>query len=221
MTTELGFEMFIIVGSAFVGWFLFTMFGGVGFAALPIDMIQTYTKRPKLKGPKEMAETAITLRLRTTALIDMAKMIKNERQDTDLGGFWAKRKAVQGNRTSLNTLKKKIFDLEEAVLQYNMERFMSVNPFVAWVWLILGIFFGIFSIILYLHIFFYILIAPDGIPLHDFLNSVLEWIEMNIASFFSSILFILIALYCLWCTLTGTFKFGLRIFVFFPIHPMR
>lgn len=187
MTTELGFEMFIIVGSAFVGWFLFTMFGGIGFAALPIDMIQVFTKRPKLKGPKEMAETAITLRLRTTSLIDMAKMIKNERQDTDVGGFWAKRKAVSGNRTSLNTLKKKIFDLEEAVLQYNMERFMSVNPFVAWVWLILGIFFGIFSIILYLHIFFYILIAPDGIPLHDFLNSVLEWIEMNIASFFSSI----------------------------------
>jgi len=48
-------------------------------------------------------------------------------------------------------LKKDIYELEEAVLQYNLERYMYVNPFIAWVYLILGIFLCFVSFIWYLH----------------------------------------------------------------------
>lgn len=64
-------------------------------------------------------------------------------------------------------------------------------------------------------------IRPNGFPIHDFINSFILWFEDNVASFFAVILFIAIALYLLWITITGTFKFGLRVFILFPLHPMQ
>lgn len=31
----------------FIGWILFSIFGGIGLAALPIDLIQEFQHRPK------------------------------------------------------------------------------------------------------------------------------------------------------------------------------
>jgi len=31
---------------AFIGWFLFVLFGGVGLSALPMDLIEEFRNRP-------------------------------------------------------------------------------------------------------------------------------------------------------------------------------
>jgi len=120
--TTMGFDMIIIVGVTFIGWVLFAMFGGIGFAALPIDMIMFFKNRPALKSPKEMAETCIVLRLRTAEMIDGAKMIKKakeDREDISGRGLWKKMRNEHESGRDLAVLKKKIFELEEAVVQYN------------------------------------------------------------------------------------------------------
>jgi LMBR1 domain-containing protein 1 len=37
------FPLYIVAFMAFLGWFFFTIFAGVGFAALPLELIQEYT----------------------------------------------------------------------------------------------------------------------------------------------------------------------------------
>ena len=88
--TELGFEMFMIVGTSFIGWFLFTMFGGIGFVILPVDLILYYVNRPVLKSPKEMAETCVVLRKMTGDMIEKAKKIKEDKRTETQGGYFAK-----------------------------------------------------------------------------------------------------------------------------------
>jgi len=63
--------------------------------------------------------------------------------------------------------------------------------------------------------------GSDGKPLYNFINGVLDLFEFQDVTFFSTIVFSGLALYMLWCTMKGLFKFGLRIFVFMPIHPMK
>lgn len=58
-------------------------------------------------------------------------------------------------------------------------------------------------------------------PVANVLNSVISWFEFDNMTFFSTLVFCGFALYMLWCTTKGLFKFGLRIFIIFPIHPMK
>lgn len=65
------------------------------------------------------------------------------------------------------------------------------------------------------------ILEKDGKPLFNFLNSVLDLFEFENITFFSTIFFSAFSLYMLWCTLKGLIKFGLRLFIVFPIHPMK
>lgn len=53
------------------------------------------------------------------------------------------------------------------------------------------------------------------------MNELLNKTEIGSATFFSAIIFSYFAFYLLMCTLKGLVKFGLRIFIFFPVHPMK
>lgn len=61
----------------------------------------------------------------------------------------------------------------------------------------------------------------DGRPVANFLNELLNSTEIGDATFFSALIFSYFAFYLLMCTLKGLVKFGLRIFIFFPVHPMK
>ena len=41
---------------SFIGWFLLVIFGGVGLAALPIDLIREFSMRPVLMSAKDARE---------------------------------------------------------------------------------------------------------------------------------------------------------------------
>lgn len=47
VTFPITYPLYIITLVAFVGLFLFTLFGGIGFAALPIDLLNGFRLRPK------------------------------------------------------------------------------------------------------------------------------------------------------------------------------
>lgn len=38
----------------FLGMFIFVVFGGVGLFALPIDYIHVFSRKPKMKSPKQL-----------------------------------------------------------------------------------------------------------------------------------------------------------------------
>ena len=45
--------MYMMVCMSFAGWFLLSIFGGVGLLALPIDLINAFVNRPKTLKPEE------------------------------------------------------------------------------------------------------------------------------------------------------------------------
>jgi len=48
---------------AFIGWFFFAFFGGIGLAALPLDMILAFVNRPKHMDPAEFADLQMDIRI--------------------------------------------------------------------------------------------------------------------------------------------------------------
>lgn len=47
---------------AFIGWFLFVLFGGVGLSALPMDLINEFLNRPKLIKSSDAATKKVVLK---------------------------------------------------------------------------------------------------------------------------------------------------------------
>ena len=53
MTFQSSFIVYMIALVSFVGWIFFSVFGGVGLAALPMDLITAFTTRPKAMSAEE------------------------------------------------------------------------------------------------------------------------------------------------------------------------
>ena len=58
---RLSFVLYLISIIAFFGTFLFVLFAGIGFAALPIDLFAEYKNRPKLLPLDEWANKKLQL----------------------------------------------------------------------------------------------------------------------------------------------------------------
>ena len=104
---------------------------------------------------------------------------------------------------------------------FHFELTLSTNPMVYFFKLLLGGVFACTSLLLWVHIILYFLARPKGVPVANFLNELLNSVEIGDATFFSAVIFAYFAFYLLLCTLNGLVKFGLRIFIFFPIHPLK
>lgn len=92
----------------------------------------------------------------------------------------------------------------------------------------LGFIFAATSLLIWVHMYLrskfsilYFLAKKEGRPVANFLNELLNSTEIGGATFFSALIFTYFAFYLLMCTLKGLVKFGLRIFIFFPVHPMK
>ena len=71
MTFQSSFIVYMIALVSFVGWFLFAVFGGVGLAALPMDLITAFTGRPKPMSAEELAHEQLLLQTRVADLIEV------------------------------------------------------------------------------------------------------------------------------------------------------
>lgn len=56
------FPVFCMGFMAFIGWFLFVLFGGVGLSALPMDLINEFINRPKLIKSTDAATKKVVLK---------------------------------------------------------------------------------------------------------------------------------------------------------------
>lgn len=87
--------------------------------------------------------------------------------------------------------------------------------------LFLGFVTAIVSILWWLHILIFLAIVEDGVAINPFLNDILTGLEHPGASFIGTGLYVMLALYLLLACIKGMVKFGLRIFIFFRVHPMK
>ena len=66
---------------AWLGWFLLAIFGGIGMAALPLDLILKFTQRPKQMDAVEFAECRMKIQQRVNELVDIGEQLKMEREE--------------------------------------------------------------------------------------------------------------------------------------------
>ena len=214
---------------AWVGWFLFSLFGGIGLAALPLDLILTYQNRPRHLDAQKFAEIQQSLRQQVNELVDIGELLKIEREERAQAGLAGgplgrfsmdsdKRKAIREEQQAVTEFKAVVYLLEEDVQDFKdaTENYENYNPLTPYVSVALGVASMIMSLFWFLHICIYVYPEP---PLKPFLNAYFQWFD-SWFPLFGVLSVAIFSCYLLFAALKGCFKFGLR-FMFFQIHPMK
>jgi len=227
LTLTVGLATFFAALMAWLGWFLFSLFGGIGMAAMPLDLLSTFKNRPRHMDPTEYAEAQKSLRDRVNELVDIGELIKLERANNPnmgkVGGIGnymnsEKRKEARVERQALLEFKQGVFLLEQDVEDFkastsNYENYNPLKPYLA-------LFFGICSVVISLvwviHIVVYVVPQPN--PWYPFLNSYFKWFDQWF-TLFGVLSVMIFTIYLLFAAVTGCFKFGLRV-ACIQLHPM-
>jgi LMBR1 domain-containing protein 1 len=209
---------------AWLGWFLFAIFGGIGMAALPLDLILKFTQRPKQMDAVEFADAKMGIQARVNELVDIGEQLKIEREEKknlpSQGGFFNSqaRKARNEEQKTMREFKSAVFLLEQDVddFQAYSSNADAYNPLIPYISIILGLCALIISIFWILQICLYIIPTP---PLTPLLNDYFQWFD-GWFPLFGVISVAIFTVYLLLCAIKGCFKFGLR-FMLVDLHPMR
>ncbi|GKY97090.1 hypothetical protein MPSEU_000667500 [Mayamaea pseudoterrestris] len=212
---------------AWIGWFLFALFGGIGLAATPLDFYLIFRDRPKHMDAQAFAEAQQSLRQRVNELVEIGELIKTERHDRAHAGMSKlsrfslngnKRALAKEEREAVLQFKQAVYLLEEDVDDFkdatsNYENSNALWPYIA---LLLGFVSFIISIFWFIHVIVYV--YPDP-PLAPFLNAYFKWFDQWFP-LFGVLSVAIFTVYLLFAAVKGCFKFGIR-FMFFQIHPMK
>lgn len=213
---------------AWLGWWLFAVFGGIGLSAVPLDLILMYTHRPRHLDAVEFAEVQMALRERTNELVDIGELIKIEREQKAVAGLTSRfggwsmdtetRKASREERQAILGFKQAVYLLEEDVEQFQAIAGAkdSYNPLVPYIALVCGLCSVIISIFWFIHIIVFVFPNPPWAP---FLNNYFAWFDRWFP-LFGVLSVAIFTLYLLLAALKGAFKFGIRLLLF-HIHPMK
>ena len=209
MRMRVSLLLFLVTVIDVVGYLFMVVFGGIGFVALPFDLVQGWIQRPKRISKQQFEEGKKKIGKKAVELYEVGETIKEGRRDR-------KRRAKfrdKYNRwcQAVELLKSDYEDLKQAY------EFHGVKLIFAWLRLPLGILAAIGSILWILHVILYIVVPGQKIL---FLNN------MFIAMFdawglIGTIAYGIFAFYLLLCVIKGVVAFGMRFFFFFPVHPMK
>jgi LMBR1 domain-containing protein 1 len=211
---------------AFLGWFLFAVFGGIGMASMPLDLLLVFKNRPRHMDAIEFAEAQKSLRERVNELVDIGEMIKVERDANPgmgkvggLGNYFSaeKRKEARNERQALLEFKQAVFLMEQDVEDFKActQNYENYNPLKPYISLFLGICSLIISLFWLIHIIVYVF---PKTPLAPFLNNYFEWFDRWFP-LFGVLSVAIFTIYLLFAAVTGCFKFGLRV-ACMQLHPM-
>jgi len=223
---QVSLSTFFAAMMAWLGWFLFSMFGGIGMASMPLDFLLVFKNRPRHMDAVEFAEAQKNLRDRVNELVDIGELVKIERDNNPgsgkVGGFGNylkadKRKEARLERQAMLEFKQGVFLLEQDVEDFKActSDYDGYNPLKPYISLFLGICSIAISLVWIIHIVVYIF-PPT--PYSPFLNSYFAWFD-TFFSLFGVLSVTLFTMYLLFAAITGCFKFGLRV-ACIQLHPM-
>jgi len=72
------FPIYLMSFSAFIGYILFVLFGGVGLTALPIDLFTKFNNRPLKLTSAEATRKKLALRNLNLDLMETGRLLKEE-----------------------------------------------------------------------------------------------------------------------------------------------
>jgi LMBR1 domain-containing protein 1 len=199
----------------FLGWVLFIVFGGIGFIALPFDCINDFRKRPIRISLEQYTTRKKDIGERATKLIEIGNALRDKSRKMGRGSRWSRRR----QRSNYNKFRQAVFFLEEDYerLQLCYKR-QGGKVLLYYLMFLFGLVAVCLTLLWVLQIFLYMFTQPY--PFHPFLNAMLIAMD-QVFALFGVIFYGLFSFYLLLCVIKGNFKFGMRVFILFPIHPMR
>ncbi|KAF3587505.1 hypothetical protein F2Q69_00032147 [Brassica cretica] len=215
-TMRTTFPEYVVALATIVGSVLFTIFGGVGIASLPLGLITAFIRRPKAVITRsQYIKEAAELGKKARELKKAADGLRQEEKDGAKGRKW--RKNVKAVEKELLQLEEDVNLLEEAYPQG--EKAETAWAFTVLGYLakfILGIIGLIVSIAWVAHIIIYLLVDP---PLSPFLNEVFIKLD-DVWGLLGTAAFAFFCFYLLLAVIAGSMMLGLKL-VFITIHPMK
>jgi LMBR1 domain-containing protein 1 len=224
---KVGFQVYLIAFMCFIGWFFFVTFGGIGLSALPIDLILAFVDRPRAIDRKMYEQEKREIGRIAAELLGRAEKLKSEdNKIAEESGNRSRLLAGRGKRklqAEYNKWKKEVTFLEEDYENLQISHHeKGENPLVSGVKLAVGIIFAIMSIMWILHTILYCIVRQyEPTFSSTFLNGIFTAFEGPGLYPVGVALFGTFNLYLLLCVVKGCLKFGMRIFIFFSIHPMK
>lgn len=220
------FVVYMAAVMSFVGWFVFSIYAGIGFIALPLDCINSWRYRPKVVSSSEAKMQRKVLSARAAELLQISEYLAERliQRHSDKGPSpmkWSERRAAERidkqellRLTALVDMLEK--DLEDHQLSDPRSYRQHYNPLVPWAKLLCGIIAVLLSLTWLIHVIVYMVFNP---PLHPFLNSYLQALDKAVP-FFSTLTIAILVMYLLLACGSGAFKFGTRMFLI-KVHPME
>jgi len=212
---DVTFPVYTIAITAFLGWFLFSVYAGVGLYAVPMDMINFYRSRVTFMNRTAREEFKETLGKRARSLHKVLREF-DEKYKAD---HTLDKEQVQNITYILK---------EKDIVMSHYENFKVCNDAaeavdydadsgaVHCMGLLGGILASIVSLFWTIHIVLYMFWEN---PVYGFLNTFLVELD-NIWLFFGSSMYALFAFYLMVCVIKGNTKWGLSLGVC-TLHPME
>ncbi|MCQ2821199.1 MAG: LMBR1 domain-containing protein [archaeon] len=221
LNVDVSFPVFAIGFLCFISYFLFTLFGGIGLFALPMDMIYSFISRPKKLDKaviesmkKEIVETAADLK-------ELALKVKAlEESGANKKMFFSPEKREYNEL--YNKLKVGVSCISDEYDLINLQNLITGKTILeAYISLIVGILCLIVSGVWVFQIVVYVVLKTQGKALYQGLNVLLVYMTDKGISFVAIGIFAIMCMYLLLCTMKGNLKFGVRFFILGSIHPMK
>jgi len=215
---DVTFVIFLAGLLAFIGWFLFVIYGAIGFIAVPMDFINAFIHRRKLMTHKQVKSYQGTIRNRCEQLMAMADQLKEEFEDWNSKPHSAleRRRGRKAHEIALNKFRVLVDTLEEEAEDLRMQspsEFKNNNVLVPWIKLFFGIICTLLTLLWLTHIVIYMLLGEM-----PFINDYLIWFD-SWFPLFGTLTVGLFAMYLLLCVIKGNIKFGSRFFLI-KVHPI-
>ncbi|KAM3206808.1 hypothetical protein ACQJBY_062150 [Aegilops geniculata] len=215
-TMRATFPEYVVALATIVGSVLFTIFGGVGIACLPLSLIFSFVRRPKAVITRsQYIKEATELGKKAKELKKAAEALHQEERSGNKGRKW--RKNVKAVEKELLLLENDMNALEEMYPQGEKAEATWAFTVLAYIGkLIFGIVGLIVSIAWVAHIIIYLLVDP---PLSSFLNEIFIKLD-SVWGLLGTAAFAFFCFYLLIAVIAGEMMLGLKL-VFITIHPMK
>ena len=221
---KVNFLIYAMAVLLFVSWILFALFGGIGLAALPIDLFSSFCNRPKHMKSREIDKRKDILVKNIEELRYLGQEIKTLESKGDNRGFKLSSKRRNYDR-KYNQFRAgyMLVDREFKIVNAENDARKKGNCVILLYYLLipLGVLAAICTILWIIQFSCSYFARKNGRPGYPFLARMYIFFNDNDLAFLSFLIFSILSLYLLLCVIKGNFKFGVRILCCWEIFPMK
>ena len=221
---ETNFIVICIAVLLFFAWIIFAIFGGIGLASVPIDLFYAFATRPKHINSNDI----INRKVKLMKSVEELKKLGEEVKRMEIQGFNRKCIFVKERREydrKLNQFRSgyTLVNKEFKIVNAENEARKEGNCVFIWYYALLplGILSTIASILWIIQFICSFFVRSHGRAGVMFLSTMFIFFQDHDCAFLSFIIFAILNLYLLFCTLKGNFKFGFRVLCCSQFYPMK